>query len=235
MDSNEEKRIKEAYAQRLAREDGDRYTWMNPATAFHLQRQEQAVLRLLRSNNISSLKHLDILEVGCGGGSELRNFIKYGADPSRLHGVDILEDRIAQGRALSPNINFYLNNAVELQFADASFDIVCQFVMFTSILDGGVRERIAMEMKRVVRPDGLIIWYDYFISLPWNRDVRGVGRSEIEALFRGWSCQLRKVTLAAPLARLVVPRSTLLAGALERLPFLRSHYLGAIKKTDRQR
>lgn len=233
MSGSEEQRIRDAYAQRSAQDSGSLYTWMNPATAFSLQRQELSVLRLLRDCGIASLTDRDILEVGCGGGSELRNFIKYGADPGRLHGIDILEDRIGQGRSISPNINFHLGNAASLPFEDDSFDIVCQFVMFTSILDAELKKRIAAEMMRVVRPTGLIIWYDYFISRPGNRDVRGVRRREVESLFGGRQVDLRKVTLAAPLARLIAPRSPLAAAMLEKVPWLRSHYLAAIRTPGR--
>lgn len=226
---NEEERIREAYARREARDDGITYTWFNPATAFHLQRQEQAVLGLLRREGITSLAGLKILEVGCGAGSELRNFIKYGASPEMLYGVDILEERIEQGQAVNPAINFMRASAESLPFTDGFFDLVCQFVMFTSILDDDVKKTIATEMMRVLRPGGLIIWYDYYVSRPGNADVKGVGRSEIIDLFPGCSVSLRRVTLAAPIARAVAPRSRTLATALELLPPLRSHFLGAIR------
>jgi len=228
---SEEKRIREVYEGRRTRDSGSTYTWLNPATAFHLQRQEQAVLKLFRDHGIGSFQWLEILEVGCGGGSELRNFIKYGAAPSSIHGIDIMEERIEQGRALSPNIDLRQGSAERLPYADSSFDLVCQFVMFTSILDPAVRKRVASEMIRVLRPSGLIVWYDYFISSPANRDVRGVRRREILDLFPGCEIDLRKVTLAPPLARLVAPRSQVAAMLLEKLPFLRSHYLCAISKT----
>jgi ubiquinone/menaquinone biosynthesis C-methylase UbiE len=228
---NEEQRIKEAYAERSSRGDDGTYSWLNPATAFHLQRQEQAVLRLLRKERVDSLAGTRILEVGCGGGSELRNFIKYGSDPELLYGVDILEDRIAQGKRINPDLNLLQLNAEHLPFEDDSFDIVCQFVMFTSILDASTKVRIADEMLRVLKPEGLIIWYDYFVSRPGNNSVKGVSRKEIVELFPGCHIQTQKVTLAPPLSRAIVPRSKMLAIFLEKLPFLRTHYLASIRKT----
>lgn len=229
-DEREEQRIRGAYDRRAANDPGGTYTWMNPATAFHLQRQEQELLGLLRRHGFTDLSASEILEVGCGGGSELRNFIKYGAEPAHLHGVDIIADRIEQGRALSPNVDFRHLNAAALPFPDHSFDIVYQFVMFTSILDDSMKSRIAAEMMRVVKPAGLIIWYDYFVSRPGNRDVRGIRRGEIASLFPGWYVDIRKVTLAAPLGRAVATRSLLAASLLEKIPFLKSHYLAAISQ-----
>jgi hypothetical protein len=84
-------------------------------------------------------------------------------------------------------------------------------------------------MNDAVRPDGLILWYDYHVSNPRNRDVRGVSRAEIRALFPGCRIELRRVTLAAPIAR-VVARSPVAHALLHAVPFLRTHYLGVIRK-----
>ncbi len=37
-------------------------------------------------------------------------------------------------------------------------------------------------MLRVLKPNGIILWYDYFISKPTNPDVKGVGKREIKRL-----------------------------------------------------
>jgi hypothetical protein len=49
-----------------------------------------------------------------------------------------------------------------------------QFTVFTSILDKDMKRNIAAEMLRVLKPKGVIIWYDYFVNNPKNSDVRGV-------------------------------------------------------------
>jgi len=67
-----------------------------------------------------------------------------------------------------------LGNAETLPFASKSFDLVMQFTVFTSILAQHVKQRIANEMIRVVKPDGMIIWYDFWgleskkSKCPWN-------------------------------------------------------------------
>jgi hypothetical protein len=55
-------------------------------------------------------------------------------------------------------------------------------------------------MLRVLRPGGRILWYDFFRNNPTNPNVRGVGAAEIRALFPGRRIELRRVTLAPPLA-----------------------------------
>jgi hypothetical protein len=88
---------------------------------------------------------------------------------------------------------------------------------------------MASEMLRVVKPDGLIIWYDYYVNNPWNTDVRGVNKREIHRLFPGCRVELRRITLVPPLARLLAPYSWLSCYLLGRIPWLRTFYLGVIQ------
>ena len=83
---------------------------------------------------------------------------------------------------------------------------------------------------RVVKRDGLILWYDYHVNNPRNRDVRGVKRREIYRLFPGCRIKLERITLVPPLARLVAPYSYLACYLLGKLPPLCTHYLGVIQK-----
>ena len=66
-------------------------------------------------------------------------------------------------------------------------------------------------MMRVVRPGGLILWYDYHVNNPFNPDVRAVTARELSALFQDCDIERRRVTLAPPLARLVGPRSRVIS------------------------
>lgn len=120
-----------------------------------------------------------------------------------------------------------VGDACELPWADAMFDVVTQFTLFTSILDTGVKRRIASEMLRVLKPDGMILWYDFRYNNPRNANVRGIEAKEVRQLFPGCGVTLEKVTLAPLIARWVVPVSWLAALVLEKIPVLRTHYLGA--------
>ncbi len=88
---------------------------------------------------------------------------------------------------------------------------------------------MAAEMLRVVRPAGVIIWYDFFMRNPRNPYVQPVTRSDIQRLFPGCSLDLRRMTLAPPLARVLAPHSWGLCSILSRVPLLCTHYLGAIR------
>ena len=127
-------------------------------------------------------------------------------------------------------MNLLCGNATSLRFENSTFDLVLQSTAFTSILDPTMKQQITSEMIRVLKENGIILWYDYHVNNPWNRDVHGIKKREINALFRGCHIDLQRITLAPPLARRVAPRSWLLAYLLERIPLLRTHYIGVIRK-----
>jgi hypothetical protein len=96
------------------------------------------------------------------------------------------------------------------------------------VLDSTIREMICNEMARVLKSDGLMIWYDFWLN-PMNPQTRGIRPAEIRRLFPNCTFQFRKITLAPPLARRVVPISWGLALLLEGFRVLNTHYLVAIR------
>lgn len=223
-------RIKEAYARRDRSGKAELYTLFNPSALFLFHQRERALLEALKEAGLDGLWDKRILEVGCGTGGVLRDFIRYGARPENCSGIDLLPDRIETARRLSTNIDFRCGDAESLPYGEGSFDIVLSFTVFSSVLDMAMRESLAGEMLRVLRPGGIVLYYDYHMDNPRNRDVRGVKRKDIEALFTGCDISLRRVTLAPPLARVLAPISTVLCEVLEALPVLRTHYLGVMRK-----
>lgn len=224
----EEQRIRDAYARRP---QDSKYSWADPAHVFRLQSLERHALDLLARSRMGPLAGKRILEVGCGRGHWLREFVKWGAHPEDTVGVDLLSARIREARGLcAREVNLLCCSAGDLPLPDRSFDVVAQFTVFSSVLDPTLRGQIALEMLRVVKQRGLILWYDFLVNNPRNPDVRAVGRREIHALFRGCRVVLRRVTLAPPIARRMAPRSLALCSLLELVPLLRTHYLAAITK-----
>ena len=198
------------------------------------QECERHLLRLLERYGYLPPAEASILEVGCGTGAWLSQLVRWGTRPEQLAGIDLLPDAVGRARRrLPPGVRFHIGNAAQLPFAAGCFDVVLQATVFTSVLDPQVRRLIAAEMLRVVKPDGLIVWYDFHVNNPRNRDVRRVTRRELHELFPECHIDLRRCTLAPPLARLVAPRSWLLAHLLNCVPLLRTHYLGAITQRTR--
>ncbi len=226
----EENRIRAVYAKR---EEGKRYSWFQHGYLFIRQQCERRVLPFLERYGITDLESLSILEVGCGAGKWLCELVKWGARPERITGVDLLADSIAVARRLcAPAVKLQCASAAQLPFADATFDLVLQSMVFTSILDLNLKQQVAAEMLRVLKKDGLILWYDYHVNNPWNHDVRGVRRSEIAKLFPDCRIELEHATLIPPLARRLAPYSYLGCYLLEKFPLFCTHYLGAIRKQN---
>ena len=131
---------------------------------------------------------------------------------------------------LSPNIDFVCGDASKLPYEDESMDVVMQFTVFTSILEGKMKRDIAREMLRVLKRDGIILWYDFHTDNPANPNVRAVKKKEIYELFKNCEIYLKRTTLAPPIARAIAPFSNILCQILEKIPLLRTHYLGIVRK-----
>jgi SAM-dependent methyltransferase len=228
----EEVRIEKAYAKREKR-DG-RYSWFNPGHLFIVQERERRLLALLQRHGFAQLETKKILEIGCGTGFWLREFIKWGARPHNITGVELLPDRVADAKQLCPEeVTIQCGSAAQLAYPIATFDLILQSTAFTSILDFNMKQQIASEMVRVMKQDGLIVWYDYHINNPWNPDVRGVKKHEISRLFPHCRVRLQRITLAPPLVRFLAPHAWVICDLLTKIPLLCTHYLGVIQKGER--
>src|SRR5439155_22449753 len=92
----EEARIRTAYAKR--QRDDVRYSWFSPGYLFFMQERERRLLTLLRQHGFTFLDTYKILEIGCGTGYRLREFIKWGARPENITGGDLLSDRVTEAK-----------------------------------------------------------------------------------------------------------------------------------------
>ena len=226
--ANEESRIRSRYAKRNL--DG-RYSLFSPGHLFMIQERERLTLDLLRNQGITSLSQKKVLEIGCGTGFWLRQFINWGAQPQNITGVDLLPDRVSQAKELCPKgMQINTGRATKLHMEDAQFDLVLQSLVFSSMLDQAMKEQTATEMLRVLKIDGAILWYDFHYNNPSNPDVRGIKKKEIYHLFPGCHITLWKITLAPPLSRSLVPYSWLVCYLLGKLKIFNTHYLGIIRK-----
>jgi len=232
LNASESARIRSVYGRREANPAvQDMYGPFNPGELFSIQQRQREVLSLLRKHGLNPLAGRNILDVGCGTGEVLIEFLGFGAEPTCLHGVDLMHGRLAKARARLPHSSLSCADAQSLPYPDHSFSVVLQYTAFSSILDDRARGNVAAEMLRVLRHDGVILWYDFWLN-PGNPETRGIKRREIRRLFPSCRCDFRRVTLAPPVARSLAKHSLLLCYLLERIPLLRTHHLVAITKGD---
>lgn len=221
-------RLRSEYAERAKSVEPGRYSLFNPAQLFAIQSRQRAVLQCLRENGFSTLKGRRILELGCGSGGVLLETLSFGAVPGTLHGADLLFTRLRAARQPLASLPLLCADGQMLPYASESFDLTMQFTVFSSVLDDEVRRNMAQEMLRVTRPDGLILWYDFWLN-PTNLLTRGIRPSEIHALFPGCTFQFRRITLAPPIARRLVPLSWTFSLLLENLKIFNTHHLVVIR------
>jgi SAM-dependent methyltransferase len=205
------------------------WTLRNPAVLHIAQERERIVLRALKQAGIE-LHAARLLDLGCGLGVEFANLLRWGANVDGLYGIDLMHSRLLAARERSGAALAQASGAA-LPFADASFDLVCQNVVFSSIVDADMRRATAAEMLRVLRPGGSVLWYDARRTRSTDPHFRALPQAEVEQLFPGlrWHFQ----TLTVDMGVLVRAERWLGAWALpllDGLTPLRTHLLGLGRK-----
>jgi ubiquinone/menaquinone biosynthesis C-methylase UbiE len=228
MTENDLDRLRSEYADRAKRLAGsDIYSLFNQANLYALQQRQRDTLALLRKHGFFPLKEYAIFELGCGTGGVLREYLTYGAKSMSLHGADLLFDRLEIALAQFAHLPVTCSDGQSLPYASRSFDLVLQYTAFSSVLDDDVKVELASEMLRILRPQGMILWYDFWLN-PTNPQTQGIRPREIRNLFPGCRFEFHRITLAPPIARRLAPISWIASLLLEKMRIFNSHYLVAI-------
>jgi len=209
------------------------YSDGNPVYLQRVQSMERTTLAALKIAGLGKrLAELNILDFGCGNGRWFGRWIAWGAVPANLTGVDLRAKAIDLAHATFSQCSFRVMHEGRVPCADGSFDVVVQNVVFSSILDDGLRHTAASEIARVLKPSGIILWCDFIFNNPQNPNVRGVKKGDIRALFPGFEAVvMKRIVLAPPLARRIVPLSWLAAEIAElSFPLLRTHIFAMLRK-----
>lgn len=224
----ETQRILDEYKRRENRRRAAFFGYEDLAHLFRVHERYRKTLLLLEAHGYSSLSDLRILDVGSGNGNMLRQFMQWGAKPENLAGIELRQEPVDLALRLNPNIDIRCASATELPWQGGSFDLVSQHTVFSSILDWNMKKKIASEMMRVLKPGGLILWYDFWLN-PVNPQTQGIRPAEIKSLFPDCRYEFERITLAPPIARRLVPLSWGGSLFLESLKIFNTHYLVAIR------
>jgi SAM-dependent methyltransferase len=221
-------RVAAHYAQRGA---PDRYSLLQPDVWQLVQERQRAILRGLARRGWNDPAALSLAEVGCGAGGNLLEFLRIGFVPARLVGCELLPERLAMARERLPAaLALWPGDACAAPIAPGSQDIVFQATVFSSLLDDALQQRLADAMWRWVRPGGAVLWYDFTVDNPNNREVRGVPLGRLRQLFPSGRLTHQRITLAPPIARRVASLHPALYTVFNALPPLRTHLLAWIDK-----
>lgn len=223
-------RINHAYRPREGATGLARYAWHRQDILLQKADHTRALASLLPVTVGTDLSDVQVIDVGCGHGSFLRQLIDWGASPACLAGIELQPDRLEHARQhTAPGVRWHLGTLDA--FPDNSVDLVSARTVFSSILDEDLRRHLASEMWRVLRPGGWALIFDFRYSNPGNRNVRKV--TDVD-LLRFWPTErrhYRTLILAPPLARALARLPRLLPDALSSLmPPLRSHFFYMAQK-----
>jgi ubiquinone/menaquinone biosynthesis C-methylase UbiE len=106
-------------------------------------------------------RKMRLLDVACGTGRFLRD-VRLTWPALQLSGIDLSEPYVTEARRHMHGLrraDIMVGNAEHLPFADASQDVVTTIFLFHE-LPPDVRRRVAAEMARVLKPDGLLVFID---------------------------------------------------------------------------
>lgn len=225
-----------AVAARYARRtDNARYSILNPEVILSTQECQREMLFMFRSAcgfTAESMRQIRVVDVGCGFGGHLLNFLRFGVSPENLFGIELLPDRVAYARTRVPSaVVIHEGDASTADLPPASQDVVFQSVVFSSLLSDSFQEQLAERMWSWLRPGGGVLWYDFIYNNPNNADVRGVPLKRVRELFPNGEISTRRVTLAPPISRRVCRLHPAAYHLFNMIPWLRSHLLCWIQKT----
>jgi ubiquinone/menaquinone biosynthesis C-methylase UbiE len=165
---NHQRELKEFYEQADLEDAYERqWGYANPVAAEYWGMRDQLVFDAVSEKFWKQLDNIRALEVGTGYGHELAKLRRVGVAWERLTGIDFLLSRLKRARKSYPAISFVRADAVALPFPDASFDLVLQFTCVMHALTQHVQSAMCAEMTRVLRPGGMIVWWD-LAPLRWR-------------------------------------------------------------------
>lgn len=144
--------------------------------------------------------------------------------------LDLDLGRLRAARARHPWLRALAGNGTKLPFRDATFDVVYQSTVISSVLDSARRTAILREAGRVLRSGGLLVSYDMRYPNPWNRHTRPLRASEVRSALPGWQMNVTSLTGIPQIIRPLSRISLSLCRLVEAVPALRSHLLVIARK-----
>ncbi len=113
-----------------------------------------------------------ILDVGCGYGRTLDELYHNGY--RNLIGLDFSSGMIGRGKQQFPYLDLRVKENAAIALPDRSVDAVILFAVLTCIQTNGEQEQLLREIKRVLKPQGILYVNDFLL----NTDERNLSRYE---------------------------------------------------------
>lgn len=154
----------------------------NPEVAFQTFAFDRANIRALQRLDLDRAT-ARILDVGCGSGAGLIQFLRLGFQQKLMSGVDISPERATEAREVMPLADIRCESADAMSYADGAFDLVFESTMFVLLPSDDTARRIAREMIRVTKPGGYLMLIDWRYSKPGSDVYKAMTPARIAELF----------------------------------------------------
>ena len=152
-------------------------------------------------------KKARVVDIGCGYGRTLEELHQLGY--SDLLGLDFSDGMIQRGKELYPHLDLQVKKSDTIDLPDESADAVILFAVLTCIIQDDAQRFLIDEIKRVLRPGGILYVNDFLLNddernlqryaqfaeeygcygvfrLPEGAEVRHHDRSWVETLLSGF-------------------------------------------------
>ena len=107
-------------------------------------------------------KDAAIVDVGCGYGRILRILKEEGYQD--LSGYDFSEMMIERASRENPAVSFQTMEEGKIPLKDESADAVILFAVLTCIVSDEKQEELIKEIRRILKPDGILYVNDYLLN-----------------------------------------------------------------------
>lgn len=107
-------------------------------------------------------KEAFIVDYGCGYGRTLNEFYQMGY--RNTLGLDFSSGMIARGRKNYPYLNLQIVASVHTNLPDCSVDMILLFALLTCIIGDEQQQEMMKEVKRILKPGGLVYVMDFLIN-----------------------------------------------------------------------
>lgn len=107
-------------------------------------------------------KNFSILDVGCGYGRTMADLFAIGY--KRIIGIDASENMVLRGKNAHPYLDIRHQKGKIFSLKENSFDVIILFEVLSGIHKKDEQQALLNEIKRVLKPNGLVFFNDYLIS-----------------------------------------------------------------------
>jgi SAM-dependent methyltransferase len=109
--------------------------------------------------SVTTAAPLDVLDIGCGHG-HIHSYLTSAELPIKLFGTDVASTVVEEARVLNPSVTYQSYDGKRLPYEDHSFDVAFAIAVMHHV-PPAQWPAFLQEMRRVVRPGGMIVVFEH--------------------------------------------------------------------------